>query len=397
MKMDANEILRTQGPDALRNVFDDALAAAGSSAEGRDEPKNPDYDHEYVPPRETADTGGEATPNFRTLREFCAEFRPISYAVASLMREGSLYTFTGRTGEGKTAYLVILALAIATGRKELIGREVKQGRVAFCTAENPDDLRTRLMVACFTLNIDLDVIGRDIMVSDNRVSPEAITEWIKATGETFTLIVVDTWQAYFDGKDANNPTQAVDFTRRFRPLASLEGSPVVVVAAHPVKNASDDNLLPYGGGSTLNECDGNFTMLRDENGLYRFHWLGKIRGLPFDPLHFRIEKLDSPDVITVEGVRVPMPVMFPIAEEDVEAREDRLAQRDVALLKAVAADPDGSSRKWALGLNLNRRAVDAALNRLKKEHLVVTRARRWTLTKDGERMVKDNLHVGPHE
>jgi RecA-family ATPase len=113
----------------------------------------------------------------------------------------SLYTFTGRTGEGKTSLLVILALAIATGRgKDLIGRTVKKGRVAFCTAENPDDLRMRLMVACFALNIDLDTIDRDIMVSDNRVTPEAITEWVKATGETFTLIIVDTWQAYFDLK-----------------------------------------------------------------------------------------------------------------------------------------------------------------------------------------------------
>jgi hypothetical protein len=331
----------------------------------------------------------EAKPNFRTLKDFCGEFHPISYAVADLMREGSLYTFTGRTGEGKTSLLVILALAIATGQQKLIGRKVKKGRVAFCTAENPDDLRMRLKVACFVLNVDPAVIGRDMMISDNRVSPEAITEWIKATGETFTMIIIDTWQAYFDGKDANNPTQAVDFTRRLRPLAALEGAPVVIVAAHPIKNASDDKLLPYGGGSTLNEVDGNFTMLRDETGLFLLHWLGKIRGLPFDPLHFKIDKLDSPDVVTVENVRVPMPVMFPIGEEDVEAREDRLAQRELDLLKAMAAEPAGSARKWAVSLKTNRRAVDAVLNRLKKDRLVATKARRWTLTKDGERTVSD--------
>ena len=104
-------------------------------------------------------------PHFRSIKEFCAEFRPISYAVAGLMREGSLYTFTGRTGEGKTAFLVILALAVALELGErLIGRKVKKGRVAFCTAENPDDLRMRLMVACFVFNLDLDVIDRDIMI-----------------------------------------------------------------------------------------------------------------------------------------------------------------------------------------------------------------------------------------
>jgi AAA domain/FG-GAP-like repeat len=110
------------------------------------------------PPREDGapPIGDEpAKPNFRSLKTFCAEFRPISYAVDKLMREGSLYTLTGRTGEGKTAFLVPLALAVATGRGELIGRKVKKGPVAFCTAENPDDLRMRLMIACFVFNIDV--------------------------------------------------------------------------------------------------------------------------------------------------------------------------------------------------------------------------------------------------
>ena len=329
-------------------------------------------------------------PNFRTLADFIGEFRPISYAVAGLMREGSLYTLTGRTGEGKTALLVKLALAVATGRGELlIGRKVKRGRVAFCTAENPDDLRTRFMIACFVFNIDPEVLDRDIIVSDNRVSPEDIGAWVKQTGETFTLILIDTWQAYFDGRDANNNAEAVSFTRRFRPLATSRGLPVVIIAAHPPKQAGDDNLLPYGGGGTLNEVDGNFTLRLDENGLYVFHWQGKIRGLPFDALHFKIERMDSPDVITVEGVRVQMPVMFPIAEADVEARQEAFAGRDLALLKAIAADPMGSERKWSAATNINRRAIQSALNALKRDRLVTLKLKRWRLTKEGERIAKE--------
>ena len=251
---------------------------------GVDSDGRPPGGDEAPPPNDAAPPIGDlvvepeaAKPNFRSLKAFIAEFRPISYAVDKLMREGSLYTFTGRTGEGKTAFLVILALALGLGRGELIGRKVKKGRVAFCTAENPDDLRMRLMIACFVLNIDLDVIDRDIVISDNRVTPEAITEWIKASEVEFTLIIVDTWQAYFDGKDLNNPTEAVSFTRRFRPLANLAGAPVVIIAAHPNKKAPDDQLVPNGAGSVLNEVDGNFTMLRDETGLHRFYWLGKIR------------------------------------------------------------------------------------------------------------------------
>jgi hypothetical protein len=328
-------------------------------------------------------------PNFRTLAEFCAEFRPISYAVAGLMRDGSLYTITARTGEGKTTLLVILALAIATGRGELIGRKVKKGRVAFCTAENPDDLRMRFMVACFVFNIDPEIIGRDILISDNRVKPEEIVAWIKETGETFILIAIDTWQAFFDGRDPNNNAEAQKFTSRFRPLAAGKGLPVVIIAAHPPKQAADDALLPYGGGSTLNEVDGNFTLLRDENGLYRFHHLGKIRGMPFDPLYFKIERLGSPDVITIEGAQVKMPVMYPVDEEAVETRQETFARRNAALLKAIFLDPTGSERKWAAAANMNRRSVQAALNTLKRDRLVIQKARRWRLTKEGERMAKE--------
>lgn len=350
----------------------------------------PRVDDSGTGPREDAPPVGSAIetdkPNFRTLAEFLREFRPISYAVAGLMREGSLYTLTGRTGEGKTAFLVILALAVAIGRGELIGRDVKKGRVAFCTAENPDDLRMRLMIACFVLNIDVDVVDRDIMISDNRVTPEAIADWVRSSAIDFTLIIVDTWQAYFDGKDANNPTQAVEFTRRFRPLANLAGAPVVIIAAHPNKSAADDKLIPNGAGSTLNEVDGNFTMLRDETGLHRFHWLGKIRGLPFEPLHFKIDRLDSPDVVTIEGARVPMPFMSPIAEAEVDARKERRANRELRLLRMITA-PLGGERAWALALKVSRRAVSTMLANLAKEKLVEVKARKWCLTKAGEALV----------
>ena len=241
------------------------------------------------------------------------------------------------------------------------------------------------MVACYILNIDVRVIDRDIIISDNRVAPEDIAAWIKETDESFTLIVVDTWQAYFDGRDPNNNAEAVSFTRRFRPLAAGKGAPVVIIAAHPPKQAGNDNLLPYGGGGTLNEVDGNFTFRIDESGLFRLHWLGKIRGLPFEPLHFRIDKLDSPEVITVEKVRVKMPVMFPVDQDAVDARGEALAQRDLTLLKAMADDPIGSERKWALAAGVTRRVAQTTLEHLQHDRLVTKKARRWSLTKEGKR------------
>ena len=173
------------------------------------------------------------------------------------------------------------------------------------------------------------------------------------------------------------------------PAARAGKAAVVVIAAHPPKQAGDDNLLPYGGGATLNEVDGNFTLPLDDNGLYRFSWLGKIRGLPFDPLYFRIDRMNSPEVVTVEGDRVLMPVMFPIADEDVEARQEAFAGRDLALLKVMSDDPGGAGRQWAATLGWSRRAVSATLDHLKRDRLVEKKARRWRLTKAGERMANE--------
>ena len=46
----------------------------------------------------------------------------------------------------------------------------------------------------------------------------------------------------------------------------MPGEPCVIVACHPVKNASDDNLIPRGGGAFLNEVDGNLTATRWRRG-----------------------------------------------------------------------------------------------------------------------------------
>jgi len=32
------------------------------------------------------------------------------------------------------------------------------------------------------------------------------------------------------------------------------------VSAHPIKNASENALVPYGSGAILNEVDGNLTL-----------------------------------------------------------------------------------------------------------------------------------------
>jgi hypothetical protein len=91
-----------------------------------------------------------------------------------------LYTLTAKTGAGKTALLIIMALAVVTGRGEIIGREVAKGRVAFVAVENPDDLRMKLMVAAYILNINFAEIAGNLIILDKRVSPEAWLQSLKS-------------------------------------------------------------------------------------------------------------------------------------------------------------------------------------------------------------------------
>jgi AAA domain len=278
------------------------------------------------PPPPTGDD--RPKPRFRTVKQFCAEYAPLAEVVDGVLVSGSLYTLTATTGTGKTALIITTALAGAAGR-DFLGRRVKQGRYAICTAENPDGVRMRLAVGCFHWNIDQDAVGSNLLISDNRVRPEEICEYLTREAEhgPFTGIFIDTWQAFFDGQNANNPTEAVNFTRRFRPLTFLPGSPVVVVSAHPNKNASNDELIPSGGGSTLNEVDGNLTLAMQPSGLIELGWQGKFRGYHFEPQLFRIEKLSSPHIVDVEGRQIFIPIMLPSSAEDAEKREAAIANQ----------------------------------------------------------------------
>jgi len=330
---------------------------------------------------------------FKTLAEFVAEYVPLAYTVDPIIRGGSLYTLTARTGHGKTALLVIMALAVATGRRDILNLEVEKGRVAYLTAENPDDARMRFMIACYLLNIDFPEVLERIVILDRRERPEDIAATLTklAKQEPFAAVLMDTLAAFFDGKDSNDAVEGGEFLRRMRPLTRVEGRPAVIVAAHPIKNAAEDNLNPYGSGAILNEVDGNLTLWQQPStGLVRLYWQGKIRGLDFEPLLFRFEITGSPDVLDAKGRQVQLPTMRPSSAEAAEEREQASVNKDVALLKAMQADPGGTLRDWATSTGITRSSIERALARLampKAGKLVANTLGKWSMTKAGVKAV----------
>ena len=326
---------------------------------------------------------------------FLAEYEPLEYALEPIIRTGSLYTLTAKTGAGKTAWLISVALAIASGRNEILNMQVERGRVALLTFENPDDVRMRLKVSSWFLNVDIGDLIDKLLILDVKVKPEEAFAQLETAAKDgpLRLVLVDTLAAFFDGDNINDNVQGGGFMRRLRPITRLPGRPAVVVAAHPVKNAVQENLLPYGGGAILNEVDGNLTLWRRSEGtggVVELHWQGKLRGLEFDPIPFRFEITTSPEVTDAKGREVALPTMLPVVVSavDIEAREQADTDVSLALLKAMQAAPKASQRQWADAIGRPVSATNRQLQRLKGEKLVESVIGKWSLTTKGEKEVE---------
>jgi hypothetical protein len=328
---------------------------------------------------------------FKTAAAFCAEYVPLSYTIEGIVRSASLYTLTARTGAGKTAFNVVAALAVATGRADILGREVVCGRVAYLACENPDDIRMRIMVAAFLLNVDIREIGDRLVILDRREKPEAVHAELArlAKIEPFALIAVDTLAAFFDGDNINDAVQGGQFMRRLRPLTQIAGLPSIIVAAHPVKNAGEEALIPYGSGAILNEVDGNLTLWkRADTGIVTLHWQGKLRGLEFQPVPFRFEVAGSPDVLDAKGRQVQLPTLRPSSEQVADDRERSELDTDKALLRAMSADPAGTQQAWAAAIGRAKSSVNIKLQRLAKEKLVEVTLGRYFITDKGRKALE---------
>jgi uncharacterized membrane protein len=327
---------------------------------------------------------------FKTAAKFCGEYVPLAYTVEPIMRSASLYALTAKTGAGKTAFNVVAALAVTTGRQDILNREVVKGRVAYLACENPDDIRMRFKIAAYLLNIDIDEIGDRLLILDFRAKPEAVHAELKrlADQEPFALVIVDTLAAFFDGDNINDAVQGGQFMRRLRPLTQIAGLPSVLVAAHPVKNASEEALVPYGSGAILNEIDGNLTLWKNPaTGLVSLHWQGKLRGLEFEPVPFRFEIMGCPEILDAKGREVQLPTLRPASEQAAEDRQQAEVDTDRKLLLAMVASPGATIRDLAAATNIHRASVSRKLTRLAREKLVDQILEKWTITAKGRKAV----------
>jgi hypothetical protein len=327
--------------------------------------------------------------------EFVGGFTPPDYLVDGVLQRRYCYSLTATTGTGKTAIMLRTAAHVCLGR-QIGDRDVAKGRVLYFAGENPDDIRARWIALAQEMVFDPEEAGVYFIAGVYKISETQarIRQEMEEIGGEFSLIVVDTSAAYFEGDQENDNTQHGAHARRLRALCKMPGGPCVLVACHPPKNAKDDNLQPRGGGAFLAEIDGNLTA-RKNDGAVALHWQGKFRGPEFPEILFGLRTITHSKLRDSRGRLMPTVIAYPMGDE---AREEMAAtarlQEDQLLLK-LAEKPQASFADLAsaLGWKLktgepHKMMVSRTFDALKKANLVRKERGKYTLTPTGVKEVE---------
>jgi len=313
--------------------------------------------------------------------EFVRAFVPPDYLIDGLLQRRFLYSFTGSTGAGKTSVVMRIAAHVALGQP-LTKYTVEQGRVLFFAGENPDDVRMRWIKLCEEMKADPDNMDVCFLPGTPAIGNDEIRTKINAevaaSGGPIALVIVDTSAAYFKGDDENSRTQLGNHARMLRTFVNLPGGPTVIVTCHPTKAPNVDNLLPAGGGSFLNEVDGNLVCSPVVAGaLIDLHWHGKFRGPDFEAIAFKIQAGTTEKLKDSKGRSISTVTAAPISDAERSVIDDARRTNEVKLLALLNREPRLSLTGLAEKLGWfyktgapNKSLVNRMLAGLRKDKLI---------------------------
>jgi len=324
----------------------------------------------------------------QTAADFTADFVAPEYIIDGVIQRGRVYTLTAPTGSGKTAVMLYAAMAIAADM-DFCDREVEHGDVLFLAGENPDDVRARFIATMEFYEVDPRACRVHFIAGtfSIRADLEKLADEIERL-PSLKLIVIDTFAAYFDGDDENSNAQAMDFAQLVRKLAACGAKPCVVMPAHPVKNATKQNLTPKGGSSLLNEVDGNLTLWND-GGILSLHWQGKFRGAEFEAMPMELQRHESEKIRDAKGRIIPTILAKPLLEiRAMELAAENLKREDRVLL-SIATDPALSTRERCVQCGIpSKGGMSRILDKLRDQKLIRRFRTNIELTGDGEKAVE---------
>jgi hypothetical protein len=158
----------------------------------------------------------------------------------------------------------------------------------------------------------------------------------------FSLVIVDSSAAYFEGADENANVQMGGHARMLRGLTDLPGRPTVIVTCHPPKNADLENLQPRGGGAFIAEVDGNLVCKRRGGSIVDLHSHGKFRGPEFQAIPFKIVSGTSERLRDTKGRLIYTVTARAASKEERQTADDAVERRTSELLKVMQRKPGAS-------------------------------------------------------
>jgi hypothetical protein len=326
----------------------------------------------------------------KTSAEFVQGFVPPEYVLDGVLQRCFCVSITAATGVGKTTVAMLLSAHVSIGRA-LGSLDVAKGTVLYFAGENPVDIQMRWLG--LTQEMCINPATADVHFIPGAMPLSQIAERITAEvtlkGLRLALVVVDTAAAYFEGDDENSNAQAVEHAKRMRSLTTLPGGPCVLILCHPTKRASDDDLIPRGGGAFLAEVDGNIALVKRES-LVVANAQGKFRGPEFPPLSFELKTVRHPLLKDARGRDIPTVIARPVNETDKQQMAATSRRYEDMLLKAIYDHPGASLRALATALawldsrgQPNAMKVSRAADVLAREKLVQKHRGNWQLTSAG--------------
>jgi hypothetical protein len=351
------------------------------------------YEEEVSEPPKTG-TGNNSNGQtsftlIKTSAEFVRDFVPPDYVLVGILQRRFLYSMTGRTGSGKTSKTLLLTASAALGIP-FGGHLTKKTRVLYAAAENPTDVRMRWIALAAEMNFDTDTI--EVYFTDQRFSLSTMLDTLRAEAEkyggNFGLVIVDTSPAFFEGDDENSRQQMRNHAMLLRLLIDvIPGGPCVVANCHPPKNVTDDNLCPAGGGTFLNEIDGNLTSAKND-AITEMHWQGKFRGPEFAPISFKLKTVTHPDIKDSDGRLLPTVLCEHLSEQGQADIEMEARKEEDALLELMKQHPEISLSQMAslMGWHThdgkpNRSRAQRRVKSLIKDKLVRKNRGVWEIVK----------------
>jgi len=174
----------------------------------------------------------------------------------------------------------------------------------------------------------------------------------------------------------------------------IPGGPTTIINCHPTKNATDDNLVPRGGGAFLAEVDGNLVCVRDD-AVVRLHWQGKFRGPDFAPITFQLRSVSHERLRDAKNRVITTVIAEPLSEVAEQELAKAARSDEDRLLQAVAADPKASIATLARALGWltsknepHKSKVHRVLSRLKKEKLITVERGEHVLSEKANKLLK---------